>query len=206
MTHFLARLVDRARGTAPRVEPVIASRFASAGAIPEMEFEIVSEQTPNEREIPESGRQLTGPPLHPAVGIEVRPREDPFRPREAPGTSDAKIEPELVPKGFRTPPDPAGSLEPSRTNPPRERHPAPPRTPRSSRRTPPAMHPLQPARDGRQFADEPGQEAPIVRVTIGRIEVRAAPPPASPQRKAGRPAEPKLTLDAYLKSRKEGAR
>ncbi len=29
MSHFLARLVERARGTAPRVEPVVAPRFAS---------------------------------------------------------------------------------------------------------------------------------------------------------------------------------
>ena len=28
MTHFLGRLVERARGTAPRVEPIIAPRFA----------------------------------------------------------------------------------------------------------------------------------------------------------------------------------
>src|SRR3954453_14745914 len=28
MKHFLARLVDRARATAPRVEPLVASRFA----------------------------------------------------------------------------------------------------------------------------------------------------------------------------------
>src|SRR5438093_1643798 len=30
MSHFLARLVERARGTAPRVEPVLAPRFAPA--------------------------------------------------------------------------------------------------------------------------------------------------------------------------------
>ena len=30
MTHFLGRLVERARGTAPRVEPIVAPRFAPA--------------------------------------------------------------------------------------------------------------------------------------------------------------------------------
>src|SRR5262245_5944129 len=30
MSHFLARLVDRARGTAPRVEPLVKPRFAPA--------------------------------------------------------------------------------------------------------------------------------------------------------------------------------
>jgi hypothetical protein len=34
MTHFLARLVERARGTAPRVAPIIASRFAPADSKP----------------------------------------------------------------------------------------------------------------------------------------------------------------------------
>src|SRR5437762_2876336 len=35
MKHFLARLVDRARGTAPRVQPIVASRFApSAPKLP----------------------------------------------------------------------------------------------------------------------------------------------------------------------------
>jgi hypothetical protein len=47
--------------------------------------------------------------------------------------------------------------------------------------------------------------APVVRITIGCIDVRAGPAPAASQR---RPAseKPALTLDAYLKSRKEGAR
>ena len=54
--------------------------------------------------------------------------------------------------------------------------------------------------------NEPTSEAPIVRVTIGRIEVRAVPAPAAPARKPSRASGPKLTLDAYLKSRKEGTR
>jgi hypothetical protein len=57
-----------------------------------------------------------------------------------------------------------------------------------------------------QFSHELRDEAPIVRVTIGRIDVRAAPAPVPPPRKTAIPAPPKLTLDAYLKSRKEGAR
>jgi hypothetical protein len=44
---------------------------------------------------------------------------------------------------------------------------------------------------------------PTIRVTIGRIEVRAtapAPPPAP----AARPAGPRLTLEEYLRRRNEG--
>jgi hypothetical protein len=33
MTHFLARLVERARGTAPRVEPILVPRFAPAPVV-----------------------------------------------------------------------------------------------------------------------------------------------------------------------------
>jgi hypothetical protein len=49
------------------------------------------------------------------------------------------------------------------------------------------------------------EQPPIVRVTIGRIDVRATPP-AVPSRKSSTRSEPKLTLDAYLKSRREGTR
>jgi hypothetical protein len=54
--------------------------------------------------------------------------------------------------------------------------------------------------------EETREPAPIVHVTIGRIEVRAAKPPAPPPRQAARPPLTKLTLDAYLKSRKGVAR
>ncbi len=43
--------------------------------------------------------------------------------------------------------------------------------------------------------------APIIRVTIGRIEVRAIHPPA-PAPKPARPGAPKLSLDEYLRGRK----
>jgi hypothetical protein len=49
-------------------------------------------------------------------------------------------------------------------------------------------------------------DAPIVRVTIGRVDVRAVSAPAPAARKPARPTPPALTLDAYLNSRKGGAR
>jgi hypothetical protein len=54
--------------------------------------------------------------------------------------------------------------------------------------------------------DESVSKAPIVRVTIGRIDVRAAPAPAPSSRKETRRTPPALTLEAYLNSRKGGAR
>ena len=45
MSHFLARLVERARGTAARVEPIVAPRFAPTAIV-----EIASEvETPPPR-------------------------------------------------------------------------------------------------------------------------------------------------------------
>jgi hypothetical protein len=44
--------------------------------------------------------------------------------------------------------------------------------------------------------------APTVQVTIGRIEVRAAPPAPAPAQRATRPAP--MTLDEYLRQRKGG--
>ena len=54
--------------------------------------------------------------------------------------------------------------------------------------------------------NDPRPEAPIVRVTIGRIEVRALAGADYAERKTAPRSAPKLTLDAYLKARKEGAR
>ena len=45
--------------------------------------------------------------------------------------------------------------------------------------------------------------APVIHVTIGRVEVRATPPPANKSRVAQR-AGPKLSLEDYLRARGEG--
>jgi hypothetical protein len=47
--------------------------------------------------------------------------------------------------------------------------------------------------------------APIIRVTIGRVEVRAIHPPA-PAPKPQKPAAPKLSLEDYLQEREKGSR
>jgi hypothetical protein len=45
---------------------------------------------------------------------------------------------------------------------------------------------------------------PTIHVSIGRVEVRATPPPAAPVRKPS--SRPTLSLDDYLRGRKEGSR
>jgi hypothetical protein len=47
--------------------------------------------------------------------------------------------------------------------------------------------------------------APVIRVTIGRVEVRALHSPA-PAPKLAKPAPPKLSLEDYLQQRKKGSR
>jgi hypothetical protein len=49
------------------------------------------------------------------------------------------------------------------------------------------------------------KSAPIIRVTIGRVEVRAVHPPAA-NPKPAKPATPKLSLDDYLRKRARGFR
>jgi hypothetical protein len=54
---------------------------------------------------------------------------------------------------------------------------------------------------------QPSAPEPTVQVTIGRVEVRAVTPPAQPQPGlTTRPRKPALSLDDYLRRRKEGRR
>jgi len=211
MSHFLARLVERARGTAARVEPMVAPRFAPAAIV-----EIASEvETPR----PERGDQ------QPTVEEKSSPRAVPHQ--EAPaGKGEAKILPEsekpslpqqreklLVPMEKSVvnstaivrpslsgdSPMPAmknGMVRRNSFTPSRSKRPRPATSVTTRSRS--VDHDLLTPNEG------PGQP-PIVRVTIGRIDVRATPP-ATPSRKSSARSEPKLTLDAYLKSRREGTR
>jgi hypothetical protein len=203
MTHFLASLVDRARGTASRVEPVIPSRFTSAG-LPEMETEIEPLGMPHEQLTP-ARKDSPEPHAKAEGGI-----EEETRPTETNGVRDPNIETAqlLVAERFRPTPDADSrpSLEHSHGT-PGEPHAATSRSRRADRKTSRAsLAPtLQPTPRGPHVSDDHEKEAPVVRVTIGRIEVRAAPAPTPSPRKPARNAGPVLTLDAYLKSRKDGA-
>jgi hypothetical protein len=226
MTHFLARLVERARGTGPRVEPIVAPRFA-----PSPFAEIASEVEPFPRS-PEIASKVEVSPLarpetrgpetpvkasEPFVRGEKTPAGTPKAAELIESAAQAVPEPLLV---TSHPPDnevarpPADARENGRPgrdgllavqlipqvvrqgNPTHQRR----ATFRSS---------VRPDRSGESLAEgkEPASnDRPIARVTIGRIEVRAEPAPAPPPRKTTPHSVPKLTLDAYLKARKEGAR
>jgi hypothetical protein len=209
MSHFLARLVERARGTAARVEPLVVPRFAPTPIV-----EIASEV-----EAPPPGRRDQQPAVE-----EKSPRRAVVQ-LEAPAT---KVEPNVIRESEKSssPQQPEKLLVPMeksvmdstvfvRPSPSADR-PAPAVTNRTVRQNSftalrskgqQAATPL--TTKSRSFerellmSNESSEQRPIVRVTIGRIDVRAAPP-AVPSRKSPTRSEPKLTLDAYLRSRREG--
>jgi hypothetical protein len=211
MSHFLARLVERARGTASRVEPVVAPRFGQA---PIVEIASQVETPPSER----SGQEPT--------------MEEKSSPRAAvqPEARTEKTEPKISRESNKPslPQQPAKLLVPvemSKTDPTafvRSSPFAAPSVPAVSNRTlwknsvtasrskrpRPATLLATTSRNLERDSltpNESSEQQPIVRVTIGRIDVRATPQ-AVPSRKSATPLEPKLTLDAYLKSRREGTR
>jgi hypothetical protein len=224
MTHFLDRLVERARGTVPLVEPIIAPRFAPA---PVAEIATEEEATPPTRRATQETR-AANETRDVVVRQEAPPMEEPRRRKGEPPTRETEEKEETVevaPQGLLVPLQPPNDIEiappPAWTRgseslrsdvPPhvrsapalpvvrRGKHQPPSAAPRPSGRPALSASPLT-------FPNEThSNERPIVRVTIGRIEVRAAPAPSTPPRKPAPRSEPKLTLDAYLKARQEGAR
>jgi hypothetical protein len=210
MSHFLARLVERARGTAPRVEPLVTPWFsptpiveiASEVETPPLERSdqrstveersssraVVQQETPAEKaeakvrqsekpSLPQQPEKLLVPVEMSAVNSTPFVRPSPSDDRPVPTLKNGMV--------WRN------SFTPSRSKRPR------PATPLTTRPRSFERDLLTP--------NESSEQPPIVRVTIGRIDVRATPPTV-PSRKSPARSEPKLTLDAYLKSRRESTR
>jgi hypothetical protein len=218
MSHFLARLVERARGTAPRVEPIIAPRFAPA---PQGEISEEVTMPPLLGEFTDEVSTLTrATPLEMPPGTPANPAPHPHARQETSSATPFEVaeddstemvrETLLLPSETpELPPAPAARQRKSTTDktvlPKR-----PALAPQPQRR----LFIQQTTREPRSLVsahspavpNESISEPPIVRVTIGRIDVRATSAPAAPTRKTPPPSAPKLTLDAYLKARKEGAR
>ena len=211
MSHFLARLVDRARGTAPRVEPIVAPRFAPRAIV-----EIASEvETPpperaDQQPTAEEKSSSRAVPHHEASATKGEAKipwesEKPSLPQQ-PEKLLVPMEKSVVNSTAIVRPSLSGdSLVPATKNGMVRRNSfTPSRSKRQQPPTPLATTSWNFEHDLLTPNESPGQP-PIVRVTIGRIDVRATPPVA-PSRKSSTRSEPKLTLDAYLKSRREGTR
>ena len=188
MSHFLGRLVERARGTAPRVEPIIAPRFAPA---PYLRLRTRSRRL--RRKILNRLRPLL-PPVEPRGRATAPPRNRTARMTQRSGSSRKTP---LVPQVREEAPPFVVSANAILST-------------KSRLRAEPIGR--QP---GRSLATAPGRiscpsrtrdEAPIVRVTIGRIEVRAAPAPAPTAAKNGSSVSAETHPRRLLKSRKESAR
>lgn len=210
MSHFLARLVERARGTAPRVEPVVAPRFAPT---PIVEIASEVETPPPERsdqrptvEEKSSPRAVVRQevPTEKAEAKVLRESEKPSLPQQ----------PEKLLPLEMSAVDSTAFVRPS----PSTNRPVPTvkngmvrRNSFTASRSKRPRLPSSVTTTSRNLERDPStpnessEQPPIVRVTIGRIDVRATPP-AVPSRKSSTHSGPKLTLDAYLKSRREGAR
>jgi hypothetical protein len=218
MSHYLARLVERTLGTARRVEPIIAPLFAAA-PLSEISQEPLAPTRPTSPEVQPATAATSSRPATPEFPpVTAATPSPPSLVRQK--TNSAAIfklaqqnSIELIPEALlvlpkQSPAPAVGQQEPAAVIaalPKRSALPAQPRRRpfvRQSKHEPPSLvsaHFLAPP-------NESTSQPPIVRVTIGRIDVRAAPAPAAPTRKTAPLNGPKLTLDAYLKARKEGAR
>jgi hypothetical protein len=214
MTHFLARLAERARGTVPRVEPLIASHLAPSDL---SGSDTVSEITTEiEARAPAKLPSESKPVSRPAGPV---PAENATQSLAAEPTSAEEGNIEIPPEPLLIPQVPQHSqplvvrqtqierqvVEHRSGSAAFEKQPPKPKT-RRRKSHEPAQQPLPREHIAFSFAPEPRVQAPIVRVTIGRIDVRAAPTPAPSPRKPVGQVGPTLTLDAYLKERKEGRR
>jgi hypothetical protein len=68
---------------------------------------------------------------------------------------------------------------------------------------PHVTHYVEPSPRARDKPETTSKPAPTIRVTIGRVEVRATPPP-TPTPKVQQPKAPVMSLDDYLRERAEG--
>jgi hypothetical protein len=211
MSHFLTRLVERARGTTARVEPLVTPWFAPTPIVdiaseveappPERRDQqptveensspraVVQQEAPAKKaapkiireseksSLPQQPEKLLVPVEMSAVDSTVFVRPSPSTDRPVPAIKNGMVR--------------RNSFTASRSKRPR---PATPLTGTSRNLKCDLLTP-----------NESSEQPPIVRVTIGRIDVRPTPP-AVPSRKSSTHSDPKLTLDAYLKSRREGRR
>ena len=218
MSHFLARLVERAHGTAARVEPLVTPRFAPTPIV-----EIASEV-----EAPPAGRgdqhQTVEETSSPRAVVRQEASVKKAEPKILRESDKSSLPPEIVAPDS----EPEKLLVPSKRvaadstvvvrRPQARDRPAllvkngavkkelvAPPTAKWLRSATPVTTALRNVERESVRPNEWPEQRPIVRVTIGRIDVRATPP-AAPPRKSSTRSEPKLTLDSYLKSRREGTR
>jgi hypothetical protein len=216
MSDFLTRLAGRALATVPVAQPLIPARFT-----PAPEPSGFSEVHDFREERIESARRE---PIEDTVAADQPPERTPRR-DTLPNTRESAVH--AAPPGERgeTAQSSTRSLEPARTAPKLVNVRVPDSVPhREAVRTSTLDRAREPARTIPESSAVPAAAgisdrspravpqtaprppAPIIRVTIGRVDVRAEfPAPAAPAVKR-RPEAQSLSLDDYLKLRNEGKR
>lgn len=180
----------RSQGLAPRASsawPPFASEVASEGGA------LRPGQASSRERIP--GHEVTAPP-RPPHAREAQGEESP--PHSTPDSSTATRPATLATRSVA----PATrSATPARSSEPEHESADEARAPHPSSRWQ-ASAPIS-ARDTREAASLP-RESPTVRITIGRIDVRATTPSAAPAPRPGPAPAPAMSLEAYLKRRGGG--
>jgi hypothetical protein len=204
MSDFLERLVERSRADLPpEIRPRLPSAF-EAGLVLARESAAPLPDEREERPLAVHRGPLVAPPAEPPLRARSEPEPRPLRlePARARARQAPAPRPGPAPEPRSGPPPaprPDDAVPPAAT----EHTSSPPLEPRVQPAVPEAEGPSpeRSSADGRDAAEA----APVIRVTIGRIDVRAVaevPPPSS----ARRPAAPRLSLDEYLRERARGER
>jgi hypothetical protein len=227
MADFLTRLIERSRGASPRVEPLIAPMFAAG---PEVAARDEAADAANEEmnlaAAPKPQYQAPAPRV---ADVARRPDESPPatppNPRESNNEATIEIKPawataeETRSAQFDQtslitplPPTPESVLPQTQVAPDEGAKPGLTVLADQSWRAKAGSLVVRPqvARAGQAerrdaITSEAAKvtseaSAPVIRVTIGRIDVRAVNAPAPPAQRATPPA-PKLSLEEYLRSR-----
>ena len=226
MTGFLARLAARQIAPGGGLRPRAVSRFAGpeAGVVPDASAPRVALDMRATAPAP-AAQAASAPPAHavrPALAAPTRvdtgplPRPDHEPPARRPTPRDGgrptspadmlRADESTVPDATR-----AEAVLQAPPSPPQEPPPyVEPLVPREiararTAREPEAQGPVRVAAASRPPAVPPAEET-VVRITIGRIEVRAATPtPAPPREKRAAPRPGTMSLDEYL-DRRHGKR
>jgi hypothetical protein len=204
MADFLSRLAERSLGRAALARPVIAPLFATG---PEL---AAGADAPENEAFDAAGAGLpTAPDRDPTSLRPVRPA--PLGPEPVGRVPETRTVRPAAARSEEPPARPSPRVEEARAGemrPGAVDDPGPRRTPTAVRTVPTPRALLsdgEPARPRRHVASLPSETeppAPIVRISIGRIEVRAVASPPVAARPAPARTEDRLSLDEYLKGEK----
>jgi hypothetical protein len=219
MKDFLANLIARSFADTPAIQPRVPSRFESAAADPFTEVQssapttapVASKPSANSPEILKAALASSQPTIaqQPANATDPVAEERQFQ-TDAAGHEHTVTTPSPRPSGAR-----AGvrgfefetkdHVTPAISSPDRENHGS-----SSKKQLPQTFSEPRAVHSKRRnsfpsFEPRSSTSAPIIHVTIGRVEVRAIQS-AAPTPKSAKPAPPKLSLDDYLHQREGGSR